>query len=189
MNTHFVSPVSVMHRPLVLVDENDNAVGVGDKELIHRSGQLHRAFSVFVFDETGRMLLQQRAHHKYHSGGLWSNTCCSHPGPEETVVEAAKRRLQEEMGFSCPLRRLFEFVYRAHLDNGLVEHEYDHVLVGRYSGEPAPDPEEVAAWKWVEPRTIAEELDEHSERYSYWFEIAFRRLMEHPPAEMQVGRR
>jgi isopentenyl-diphosphate delta-isomerase len=174
-----------MSKQLVLVDRNDEAIGVGGKEMVHREGQLHRAFSVFVFDASGRLLLQQRAEEKYHSGGLWSNTCCSHPGPGEPVVSAARRRLQEEMGFSCSLRPVFGFVYRVELENDIIEHEYDHVLVGNYEGTVKPNPEEVAGWKWVDPLEVMKELKSDGSCYTYWFKIAFERLLASPPAEME----
>src|ERR671913_2483251 len=134
---------------VILVDEHDRVVGAGEKLRAHREGALHRAFSVFVFDAGGRLLLQKRAREKYHSGGLWSNTACGHPRPGEPTATAARRRLREEMSLDCELREAFEFVYRAELDGALVEHEYDHVFVGTHEGDPAPDPSEVAGWRWV----------------------------------------
>ncbi len=175
-----------MSKELVLVNRNDEAVGVGEKETVHRTGQLHRAFSAFVFDASGRLLLQQRSKEKYHSGGLWSNTCCSHPGPGEAVEAAARRRLQEEMGFSCDLRPVFGFIYKAELDSGYVEHEYDHVLIGNYSGEVHPNPAEVAGWKWMDPSEVVRELHTNAEQYTYWFKIAFERLLASPPADVEL---
>src|SRR6185503_9661232 len=121
---------------VVLVDEDDREAGTGEKMAVHRSGRLHRAFSVFVVDGEGRLLLQRRAAVKYHSAGLWSNTCCGHPRPGETILAAATRRLKEEMGFECRLRPAFSFIYRAALDHGLTEHELDHVLLGSHDGAP-----------------------------------------------------
>ena len=128
---------------LILVDEQDNPIGTCEKMEAHRKGLLHRAFSVFIFDAQGRMLLQQRALSKYHSGGLWTNACCSHPFPGEDNLTAATRRLQEELGFTTSLRKAFDFYYRAAFDNGLTEHEFDHVFVGQYEGTLEVNPQEV----------------------------------------------
>src|SRR5918997_6672888 len=128
-----------MSEQVILVDEADREVGTGSKLEAHREGALHRAFSVFVFDRRGRLLLQKRAAGKYHSGGLWSNTCCGHPRPGEATAEAARRRLREEMNFDCELRAAFEFLYRAQFTNKLIEHEYDHVFVGEFGGVFVPD--------------------------------------------------
>lgn len=177
----------MMSDTIVLVDENDVAIGTGKKDEVHRTGQLHRAFSVFVFDASGRVLLQQRAKTKYHSAGLWSNTCCSHPRPGEPVTHAAQRRLQEEMGFTCPLRELFSFTYRTEFENDLVEHEYDHVLVGAFNGSPVVDPDEVEAWKWVDIDTLALELRSHPRRYTYWFKLGFQQLLKQRPEEMMAA--
>src|SRR5258708_3363519 len=140
-----------MRELVVLVDPDDRSLGVAGKMEVHSEGNLHRAHSVFVFDSTGRMLLQRRASGKYHSGGLWSNACCGHPGPGESVEDAASRRLMEEMGVDCQLRKLFEFVYRVEFGNGMTEHEYDHVLVGEFDGTPGLNSDEVEDWRWIEP--------------------------------------
>ena len=158
---------------VILVDEHDREVGTAEKLAAHRDGRLHRAFSVFVFNQDHELLLQQRAFEKYHSAGLLSNTCCSHPRPGEPTLQAAHRRLQEEMGFDCPLTHAFEFRYRVRLDAGLYEHEFDHVLVGRFDGAPDPDPGEVASWRWASVPAVARELDASPERYTYWFRLAF----------------
>lgn len=163
---------------VVLVDARDTPTGEAPKLEAHRRGLLHRAFSVFLYDAAGRMLLQQRAHGKYHSGGLWTNTCCSHPRPGEDTPAAAARRLREEMGVDCRLAPAFQFVYHAPFDNGLVEHEYDHVFVGRFDGEPRPDPAEVADWRWAGVDELREELAAAPERFSAWFRIAFEKLHE-----------
>ncbi len=168
--------------PVLLVNDQDEPVGVGDKVQVHRDGTLHRAFSVFVFDSEGRLLLQQRHPDKYHSGGLWSNTCCSHPRPGEPVEAAAHRRLQEEMGFDCPVRPLFGFVYKIQLGDALYEHEYDHVLIGHYDGEPVPHPTEVAAWKWVSPAALQADIAAHPEAYTYWFRLVIDRVLAHVAA-------
>ncbi|MDB4951366.1 MAG: Isopentenyl-diphosphate delta-isomerase [Gemmatimonadetes bacterium] len=164
---------------VVLVDPDDVETGTLEKMMAHREGALHRAFSVFVFDAAGRMLLQRRAAAKYHSGGLWSNTCCSHPRPGEDVAAAAARRLREEMGFACPLRPAFTFVYRADVGGGLTEHEYDHVLVGRFDGEPVPNPDEVEAWRWTDPAQVAREVEETPDAFTFWFRVVFREAQAH----------
>ena len=157
---------------VILVDERDRVLGSSGKLRAHLTGALHRAFSVFVFDERGRLLLQKRAAGKYHSAGLWSNTACGHPRPGEATEAAARRRLREEMGLDCDLRAAFEFVYRAELDGALVEHEYDHVFVGTHDAEPAPDPSEVEAWRWVSMRELREGLRSEPQSYSYWLKVA-----------------
>lgn len=157
---------------LILVDASDRELGIGEKMEVHRAGVLHRAFSVFVFDGRGRLLMQKRAADKYHSAGLWSNTACGHPRPGEATPSAARRRLREEMGFDCELRGAFEFVYRAELDGALVEHEYDHVFVGTYDEDPAPDPSEVAEWRWVSMGELLSGLSEEPHLYSRWLKLA-----------------
>jgi isopentenyl-diphosphate delta-isomerase len=156
---------------LILVDAQDRELGVGEKLQVHLAGALHRAFSVFVFDASGRVLMQKRAAAKYHSAGLWSNTACGHPRPGEATAEAARRRLREEMGFDCELREAFAFVYRAELEGGLVEHEYDHVFVGAHEGEPAPDPSEVEDWLWADARELRRGLRDEPHLYSYWLKL------------------
>lgn len=165
---------------VVLVDEYDREVGTAEKLDAHRRGLLHRAFSVFVFDPAGRWLLQRRALGKYHSAGLWSNACCSHPRPGEPVEEAALRRLEEEMGFTCPIRERFTFRYRVRLADRLWEHELDHVLTGTYEGDPWPAPDEVEEWAWVSQADLSESIDRDPERFTYWFRAVAPRLMERP---------
>ena len=162
---------------LIAVDADDRQTGVVEKMAAHRAGVLHRAFSIFVFDETDRLLLQKRAAGKYHSGGLWSNTCCGHPTAGEPLIGAAQRRLKEEMGFDCPLRVVFGFVYRAATDGGLVEHEFDHVIIGRFCGVPAPDGQEVEEWKWAAVPAIQRELAERPTAYTAWFKLALDGLL------------
>jgi isopentenyl-diphosphate Delta-isomerase len=165
--------------PVVLVDERDNETGIAGKLEVHRKGLLHRAFSVFIFNSKGELLLQKRAASKYHSGGLWSNTCCSHPFPGEPVAMAAHRRLKEEMGFSCNLDQSFSFIYRAELDNDLIEHEFDHVFIGRYDTPPQPNPQEVEDWKWMRLNELKNDLERDPSRYTMWLKIVFTRIQDH----------
>ena len=157
---------------VILVDENDVAIGSAEKLQAHVDGKLHRAFSIFVFDAQGRTLLQRRAGSKYHSGGLWSNTCCGHPRPGEATQAAAARRLMEEMNFGCELRESFVFVYRAELEGALVEHELDHVLVGEFDGEPTPEAAEVEDWKWISPEHLRREIQARPDDFTSWLKIA-----------------
>ncbi len=157
-----------MEERVVLVDERDRELGQADKLEAHRAGTLHRAFSLFVFDAAGRVLLQRRAEGKYHSAGRWSNTCCGHPRPGEGTEAAARRRLNEEMGVDCELERVGRFVYRAAVGGDLVEHEVDHVLIGRFDGEPRPDPREVSEWRWVDLGALVQDAAAHPERYTVW---------------------
>jgi isopentenyl-diphosphate delta-isomerase len=161
---------------IILVNGQDEPVGVMEKMQVHREGLLHRAFSVFIFDRSGRMLLQQRADKKYHGARLWTNACCSHPYPGEDVAAAAQRRLMEEMGFQTPLTRIFEFVYRAEVENGLTEHEYDHVFAGVYEGEIHPNEDEVKDHAYREMKEIREELERSPHLFTTWFRIAFPRV-------------
>jgi isopentenyl-diphosphate Delta-isomerase len=167
----------MVEEKVVLVNERDEAVGVEDKTRAHLLGALHRAFSVFVVNGAGQLLVQKRALTKYHSGGLWSNTCCGHPRPGEALEQAARRRLKEEMGFESELTELFAFVYRAELEEGFVENEYDHVLLGRFEGVPDPDPAEVAEWQWLDLATLSVYLTERPQNYTYWFRISFERFL------------
>ncbi len=160
---------------IILVDENDNQVGTGEKMEVHRAGKLHRAFSVFVFNSRNEMLLQRRALTKYHSGGLWTNTCCSHPRPEEKTMDGAKRRLMEEMGFECELKEVDSFVYKTEFE-GLFEHEHDHVLIGKYEGEIRENKDEVEEWKWVNRDELNIDVKNNSDKYTSWFKIALERL-------------
>lgn len=156
-----------------MVNEQDEPVGTMEKIQAHRKALLHRAFSVFVFNNKGEMLLQQRAAGKYHSGGLWTNACCSHPRPGEDTGEAAARRLREEMGFGVSLRKLFDFVYRTEFDNGLTEHEFDHVFAGTYNGAVTPDKAEVQDYCFKNMRDIKDSLLLRPRQYTAWFGIAF----------------
>lgn len=163
---------------VVLVNECDQPIGFEEKIAAHRTGALHRAFSVFVFNTLGELLLQRRTSTKYHSRGLWSNTCCGHPRPDETIEQASRRRLSEEMGFDSMLTPLFQFVYSTELEDGLIEHEYDHVLVGHFDGVPTPNCNEVADWKWIDLVTLKTDIEEHADRYTYWFQISLNRVQQ-----------
>lgn len=158
---------------VILVDEQDNQIGLMPKMEAHEKAQLHRAFSVFVFNDQNELLLQQRAADKYHSPLLWTNTCCSHQRNGETSLEAGKRRLQEEMGFVCDLEEVFWFVYKAPFDNGLTEHELDHVMIGSFNGNPFVNKEEVAAYKWMSIEAVKSELESQPTLYTAWFQIIF----------------
>jgi isopentenyl-diphosphate delta-isomerase len=162
-----------MEELLILVDENDNETGSMNKLDVHQSGVLHRAFSVFIFNQKGEILLQQRSDKKYHSAGLWSNTCCSHPLKDETVNDAVSRRLREEIGMECTTQFQFSFIYKAALENGLIEHEFDHVYFGKSDDIPAPDPNEVKDWKYIRPEKLKEEIILNPEKYSVWLKICF----------------
>ncbi len=163
---------------VVLVNEHDEDIGLMEKMEAHEKGLLHRAFSIFVFNSKDELLLQQRAIEKYHSGGLWTNTCCSHPRKNETIVEAANRRLQEEMGFECTLKQTFSFVYKAVLDQGLTEHELDHVVIGFSDTEPILNPEEVMDWKYMTMDAVKQDMEIHPKAYTEWFKIIFNRVHE-----------
>lgn len=164
------------HEPLVvLVDEEDREIGLLPKLEAHQKGLLHRAFSVFVFNSLGELLLQQRSPDKYHSGGLWTNTCCSHPLPGESVEEAANRRLLEEMGMSCPLHSPFWFVYRTDFDNGLSEHELDHVFLGHSDGPFRIDSTEVASALWVSLAELEAWMDRRPQDFTFWFKHIYPR--------------
>ena len=164
---------------VILVDTADTPLGMMPKMEAHEKAVLHRAFSVFILNHKGELMLQQRALHKYHSPGLWTNTCCSHQRLGETNIEAGKRRLYEEMGFSVPLQELFSFIYKAPFDNGLTEHELDHVMVGYFEAEPTINPEEVAAWKWISLEELEQDLSRKPENYTVWFKIIFDRFYNH----------
>lgn len=158
---------------VILVDQNDQPIGLMPKLEAHQKAVLHRAFSVFILNDQNEIMLQQRAREKYHSPLLWTNTCCSHQREGETNIEAGNRRLFEEMGFHAELRELFHFIYRAPFDNGLTEHELDHVMIGRYNGKPNINPEEVEAWKWMKIEDIKADMVANPEIYTVWFKIIF----------------
>ncbi len=163
---------------VILVDEKDAALGVCEKMEAHKKGILHRAFSIFIFNSKGEMLLQQRAVSKYHSGGLWTNACCSHPAPDEKIMLAALRRLREEMGFQTSIKKVFDFVYKADFDNGLTEYEFDHVFVGHYDGVIDFNKEEVMDTCYKSIDEVSNDLQTAPHNYTAWFHIAFPRIEE-----------
>ncbi|MGB7393858.1 MAG: isopentenyl-diphosphate Delta-isomerase [Pricia sp.] len=164
---------------VILVDQNDRQIGTMPKMEAHEKALLHRAFSVFIMNDKGETMLQRRAADKYHSPLLWTNTCCSHQRVGESNIEAGKRRLQEEMGFVTELDELFSFIYKAPFENGLTEHEFDHVMIGNYRTEPNINTAEVAEWKWMKPENVKNDIEEHPERYTAWFKIIFERFYDH----------
>ncbi|MES2560947.1 MAG: isopentenyl-diphosphate Delta-isomerase [Bacteroidota bacterium] len=168
-----------MSEYLILVDENDTPLGKMEKLQVHQSGLLHRAFSVFIFNSKTELLLQQRADEKYHSAGLWTNTCCSHPRYGEGITQAIERRLMEEMGMNCKTTFLFSFVYRATFDNGLTEHEYDHVYMGISDDLPVPEKTEVKSWKYMNLVDLQTDTELHPERYTEWMKICLPELKKH----------
>jgi len=164
---------------VILVNENNEQIGTMPKMEAHEKALLHRAFSVFIANDNGDIMLQQRAASKYHSPLLWTNTCCSHQRVGESNIEAGKRRLQEEMGFQTELKELFSFIYKAPFDNGLTEHEYDHVMLGTYNAEPNINKDEVEAWKWMSPEAVKEDISKNPNAYTAWFKIIFDKFYEH----------
>jgi isopentenyl-diphosphate delta-isomerase len=161
---------------VVLVNESDEAIGTMEKMEAHQKPHLHRAFSIFLFNNQSEMLLQKRALKKYHSGGLWTNACCSHPYPGEAVSDAANRRLMEELGIATPLQKAFHFLYQAEFENGLFEHEFDHVFLGKFCGTLMPDPEEVADYCYKSLSEIKLDLELRPNAYTPWFKIAMPHL-------------
>ena len=166
-----------MQEHVILVDSVGREIGTEEKLKAHREAKLHRAFSIFIFNTLGELLLQKRAETKYHSGGLWTNTCCSHPRLGESHDCAARRRLNEEMGFDCELTEVFSFIYHAELADNLFEHELDHVFIGHYDGQPVPNPDEVDDWKWIDIEELRREVGENGERYTYWFKLILDRVL------------
>ena len=164
---------------VILVDEEDRQTGTCEKLEAHEKGLMHRAFSIFLFNKNGEMLLQQRAAEKYHTPGLWSNTCCSHPRPDENMEDALKRKLFQEMGISAQVDKVFDFAYRADFDNGLVENEVDHVYFGEYNDAPNPNPEEIQSWKYSSFEEIKKEIEKDETMYTPWFKIVLNQVMEH----------
>lgn len=169
----------MVEEKVILVNEQDQEIGLMPKLEAHEKAVLHRAFSVFVLNSQNQVMLQQRASGKYHSPLLWTNTCCSHQRAGESNIEAGMRRLQEEMGFSVELTDLFHFIYKAPFDNGLTEHELDHVLLGYYDGDPIINKDEVESWKWMDLKEVKKDMDEHPELYTVWALIIFDKFYHH----------
>lgn len=161
---------------VILVNENDQQVGTMPKLEAHQKAALHRAFSIFILNDKNEVMLQQRAAHKYHSPLLWTNTCCSHQRVGETNIQAGTRRLQEEMGFVAELKELFHFIYKAPFDNGLTEHELDHVMIGYSNQEPVTNQDEVASWKWMSTADIKADISNSPDLYTEWFKIIFQKF-------------
>ena len=172
---------------VILVNEKDEAIGLMPKMEAHEKALLHRAFSVFVLNDKNEVMLQKRAAHKYHSPSLWTNTCCSHQRDGEDSIQAGQRRLKEEMGFSVPLKELFSFIYKAPFDNGLTEHELDHVLIGYYNDAPEINPDEVSDYCFKSLEAIKEDIINHPEAYTVWFKIIFEKFYEHLKNEVYAG--
>ena len=166
-----------MQEHVILVDNNDNPLGIMEKMEAHKNAVLHRAFSVFRFNSNGEMMLQLRAKGKYHSGGLWTNACCGHPKPNETVVSAAERRLHEEMGIKCHLEQVSHHIYKTPFPNGLTEHEYLHILKGVTNTEPRINPEEADGWKWISIKQLYDDVRNQPEHYAEWFKISLEKGM------------
>lgn len=164
----------MIEEKVILVDTNDEPLGLMNKMAAHEQGLLHRAFSVFILNDNNELMLQQRAKTKYHSPLLWTNTCCSHQRAGESNIQAGKRRLKEEMGLRVEIKELFHFIYKAPFDNGLTEHEYDHVMIGYHNRDPRINKEEVEDWKWMKMDAIQKDMEVHPEQYTVWFKIIFK---------------
>lgn len=169
----------MVEEKVILVDQDDNPIGLMNKMEAHEKALLHRAFSIFIFNTKGELLIQQRALTKYHSAGEWANTCCSHQRDGETSLEAGHRRLMEEMGFDTELNEVFNFTYKQAFGNGLTEHEFDHVLFGKYDAEPIANPEEVASWKYVRMDDLVKDIDKNPDDYTIWLQIALKEVLQH----------
>jgi len=165
-----------MPNKIILVDKKDKEIGAEFKIKAHKEGKLHRAFSIFIFNSQKNLLLQKRSSKKYHSGGLWTNTCCSHPSPGETILSAAHRRLKEEMGVDCDLKEIFSFIYRTKLDKGLIEYEFDHVLIGNFNGKPKINIKEAEDFKWVSIEFLARDIKQNSNNYSFWLKKCYSKV-------------
>ena len=163
---------------VILVDKEDNEIGREEKIKAHLEGKLHRAFSIFIFNKKGEMLLQKRAKTKYHSAGLWSNACCSHPRPGYNLEKEAERRLKEEMGVETKLKEIFVFSYKVKLGK-MTENEVDHVFVGEYNDQPKPSPDEAEDWKWISPGELRKDVKKNPQNYTYWFKFIFERVLKH----------
>jgi isopentenyl-diphosphate Delta-isomerase len=172
-----------MEDRVILVDETDREIGSAGKLEAHRDGKLHRAFSIFVFNPDGLLLMQKRSTKKYHSDGLWTNTCCSHPRPGEPIEMEVRRKLMQEMGFECDLQWIFSFTYKVQFKNDLIEHEIDHVFIGRFDGAPSPNPDEVDGWKWMDLEELSNDVKANPQTYSYWLKICLEQVLEFWVAE------
>ena len=168
---------------VILVDEFDNVVGTMEKLEAHQKGILHRAFSILLFNSKGEVLLQKRSSAKYHSGGLWTNTCCSHPLPEERIEDATRRKLQQEMGIEAAMEFSFKFIYNAQLDKNLIEHEYDHVFTGTFDGTPILNRDEVEEWKFMDLKSLQNDIQQNPELYTYWFKL----ILNHPALNLTLA--
>ena len=155
---------------IIIVDKKDREVGIGDKIMVHRAGLLHRAFSIFIFNSKKKILLQQRAKTKYHSPGLWSNTCCSHPRPNRNLGREVKRRLKEEMGINCDLKEIFSLLYKVRVGD-LIEHEFNHVFLGEFDSNPKPNKEEAEDWKWMRLKELQKDIKDNPQKYTAWLKI------------------
>ena len=171
----------MMEEYVILVNEQDQPVGLMEKQTAHVTPHLHRAFSIFIFNSKGELLMQQRALSKYHSPGLWTNTCCSHPRANETLEEATSRRLWEEMGMHCEMHEVYTFIYKAPVGEGLTEHEFDHVFIGQSDDAPQINHEEVESWKYMSLTELADDIQLHPELYTEWFKITFEEMTQHHP--------
>lgn len=169
----------MVEEKVILVDTNDNPIGLMNKLEAHEKALLHRAFSVFILNDKKELMLQQRAHHKYHSPLLWTNTCCSHQRENETNIQAGTRRLREEMGFETELKEMFHFIYKAPFDNGLTEHELDHVMIGYFDNIPVINDDEVESWKWMKIEDIKNDMIANPDIYTVWFKIIFEEFYHH----------
>ena len=168
-----------MMEQVILVDEQDKPIGLMEKHAAHIEPHLHRAFSVFIFNSKGELLMQQRALSKYHSPGLWTNTCCSHPRDGETLAEATSRRLWEEMGMRCEMREVYTFIYKAPVGQGLTEHEFDHVWIGQSDDIPCINTDEVASWKYMTLADLSKDIALYPNHYTEWFKITFEEMSHH----------
>ncbi len=164
---------------VILVDLEDNPIGTMEKLEAHKKGALHRAFSIFLFNDNKELLLQKRAASKYHSANLWTNTCCSHPAPGEHLTTFAQNRLVDEMGITTSLQPLFSFIYKTTFSNSLIEHELDHVLIGKLNATPLPNPQEVSDWRYASLQQISDEITENPEAYTFWFKEIYKRVFNH----------
>jgi isopentenyl-diphosphate delta-isomerase len=169
----------IMRQEVILVNEFDCAVGTEEKIKAHEKGLLHRAFSVFIINGKHELLLQKRSSSKYHSPGLWTNTCCSHPVPGEDLQSSAEKRLVEEMGFTCSLSWSFKFIYKTSFENKLTEHELDHVFIGKCNAKPIPNPDEVEDWQWVDIDFLKLDVHNHPDKYTFWLRYVYDRFYLH----------